>query len=175
MHYYEYLDEKGKLVNIEVIEKGHALYDRALQYRGTLIEQLANFDESLADQYLSGTSIELISQDLIDQAIRTAILSQKTVALFCGSALKNKGVQPLLDAIVNYLPSPEHVIAKGKNQITHELIERKPSKKEKLCALAFKVVNDKEKGLVTFFRVYSGFMKNRQRILNANLNKVERI
>lgn len=97
------------------------------------------------------------------------------MALFCGSALKNKGVQPLLDAIVNYLPSPEHVIAKGKNQITHELIERKPSKKEKLCALAFKVVNDKEKGLVTFFRVYSGFMKNRQRILNANLNKVERI
>ena len=80
-----------------------------------------------------------------------------------------------MDAIVNYLPSPEDVTARGINQLTNEVVYRKPNKKEKLCALAFKVVNDKEKGLVTFFRVYSGMLKNRQKILNANLNKVERI
>ena len=67
----------------------------------------------------------------------------------------------MLDAIVNYLPSPEKVVARGKNLATNALVEKMPSKKEKLCALAFKVVNDKEKGLVTFFRVYSGVMKNR--------------
>ncbi len=89
--------------------------------------------------------------------------------------MKNKGVQPLLDAIINYLPSPEYTLARGKNLITNEEVIRKPSKKEKLCALAFKVVNDKEKGLVTFFRIYSGMIKNRQRIMNANLNKIERI
>jgi elongation factor G len=67
------------------------------------------------------------------------------------------------------------VIAKGVNHLTQQEVIRKPSKKEKLCALAFKVVNDKEKGLVTFFRVYSGIMKNRQRLLNSNLNKHEKI
>jgi len=66
-----------------------------------------------------------------------------------------------LDAILTYLPSPEKVVARGKNQLTGEEVVRHPSKKEKLCALAFKVVNDKEKGLVTFFRVYSGVLKNR--------------
>lgn len=80
-----------------------------------------------------------------------------------------------MDAIVKYLPSPENVVAKGVNHLTREEITRSPTKKEKFCALAFKVVNDKEKGLVTFFRVYSGSLKNRQKIMNANLNKVERI
>jgi elongation factor G len=75
-----------------------------------------------------------------------------------------------MDAIVNYLPSPEKIVARAKNAVTNEEVLRTPSKKEKLCALAFKVVNDKEKGLVTFFRVYSGILKNRQRILNSNLN-----
>jgi elongation factor G len=129
----------------------------------------------LGDLYLSGTPIDEIDQEMIDEAIRTAIKSQKSVALFCGSALKNKGIQPLLDAVVNYLPSPDKTIARGKNFITGEDLIRQPSKKEKLCALAFKVVNDKEKGLVTFFRVYSGLMKNRQHIVNSNLNKKERI
>jgi elongation factor G len=175
MHYYEYLDDKGKLVNIEQIDKDHKMWTRALDQRTILIEKLANYDEKLADIYLSGTSVEEIEQEAIDEAIRQAIMSQKTVALFCGSALKNKGVQPLLDAIVNYLPSPEKVIARGKNHLTNEEVIRKANKKEKLCALAFKVVNDKEKGLVTFFRVYSGMLKNRQKVLNANLNKVERI
>lgn len=81
----------------------------------------------------------------------------------------------MLDAIINYLPGPDSVIARGRNSLTNEEIIRRPLKKEKLCALAFKVVNDKEKGLVTFFRVYSGVLKNRMRIINANLNKAERV
>jgi elongation factor G len=74
----------------------------------------------LGDLYLSGTPIDEIDQEMIDEAIRTAIKSQKSVALFCGSALKNKGIQPLLDAVVNYLPSPDKTIARGKNFITGE-------------------------------------------------------
>lgn len=70
--------------------------------------------------YLSGTPVDEIDQEMIDEAIRTAIKSQKSVALFCGSALKNKGIQPLLDAVVNYLPSPDKTIARGKNFITGE-------------------------------------------------------
>jgi elongation factor G len=92
MHHYEYLDEKGKMVNIEKIEKGTQVYERAIHYRTALIESLANYDETLADLYLSGTPVEEIQQEIIDQAIRQAIKSQKAVALFCGSALKNKGV-----------------------------------------------------------------------------------
>lgn len=119
--------------------------------------------------------MEDIGSDLIEASIQSAISQQKAVALLCGSALKNKGVQPLLDAVIKYLPSPLNTVALGTDKITGAQMKRLPSKKEKLCALAFKVVNDKEKGLVTFFRVYSGIMKNKQRIYNSNVGKVERI
>lgn len=160
----EYLDDKGKRVNLEKIDKGHQFFERAYHYRNQLIEQLANYDDELGDLYLSGTEPDQIDQDLIDKAIRKALVSQKAVPLFCGSALKNKGIQPLLDGIVKYLPSPENVEAKGIDNLTQKELIRKPSKKEKLCALAFKVVNDREKGLVTFLRLYSGSLKNRQKI-----------
>jgi len=99
----------------------------------------------------------------------------KAVPLLCGSALKNKGVQPLLDAIIKYIPSPNTKPFEFKNIATDEKGSRLPSIKDNLCALAFKVVNDKEKGLVTFFRVYSGTMKNRAKLLNVNLDEVERV
>ncbi|CDW86051.1 translation elongation factor g [Stylonychia lemnae] len=175
MMLYEYLDDKGKNVNIEEINKNHTLFNRTLEYRTQLIEQLANFDDELGDLYLSGVPIENLNQELIERAIRNSLMTQKSVALFCGSALKNKGIQPLLDAVIKYLPSPEDIVVKGVNQISQQEVTRTALKKEKLCALAFKVVNDKEKGLVTFFRVYSGSLKNKSRILNANLNKTERI
>jgi elongation factor G len=76
------------------------------------------------------------------------------VPLLCGSALKNKGVQPLLDSVLKYLPDPSKTICTGVDPLTQKRISRKPDPKAKLCALAFKVVNDKEKGMVTFFRVY---------------------
>ena len=92
---------------------------------------------------------------MIDQVISDSIKDQKAVALFCGSALKNKGIQPLIDGVIKYLPSPTAPVLTTLGQ------EVLPDKKSKLCALAFKVVNDKEKGLITFFRVYSGILKNR--------------
>lgn len=93
----------------------------------------------------------------------------------CGSALKNKGIQPILDGVLKYLPSPEHKQITGFNHTTGKVETRSPSEKGKLCALAFKVVNDKEKGMVTFFRVYSGLLKNRMKIKNATLNENEKI
>ena len=98
-------DELGNMVNIEEIVEGHRLYDQALAERETMIEQLSNYDEELGDLYLEeGTAS--IGSEHIDRAIRRAILSGKAVPLLCGSALKNKGVQPLLDAVVKYLPDP---------------------------------------------------------------------
>lgn len=89
--------------------------------------------------------------------------------------MKNKGIQPILDSILKYLPAPDTKIATGININTGEKLVRNPERKDKLCALAFKVVNDKEKGLVTFFRVYSGTLKNRHKLLNSTLNEKERV
>jgi elongation factor G len=125
-----------------------------------MIEALANYDEVLADLYLEG-ELEKISTSDIDRAIAKAACSMKAVPLLCGSALKNKGVQPLLDAIIKYLPSPEQKRFDFVRSLSGDLNSRLPSRKDPLCALAFKVVNDKEKGPVTFFRVYSGVLKNR--------------
>ena len=82
--------------------------------------------------------------------------SGKAIPLLCGSALRNKGIQPILDSVIKYLPSPETKDAIAVDPITKKTVVIKPNLKGKLVALAFKVVNDKEKGLVTFFRVYSG-------------------
>ena len=126
-----------------------------------MIEKLANYDDELADLYLS-EDFDAITETEIDRAVRAAVRSQKAVPLLCGSSLKNRGVQPLLDAIVKYLPSPDEAgVVKGHDKVSGKPILREPTKKEKFCALAFKVVNDKDKGPVTFFRVYSGMLKNR--------------
>lgn len=98
-------DEMGNYVDLEPVDKGHALFEMAIQARETMVDQLSNFDEELGDLYLS-EDIENIPMESIDQAVRKAILSGKAVPLLCGSALKNKGVQPLMDAIVKYLPDP---------------------------------------------------------------------
>jgi len=135
---------------------------------------LANYDEQLADFYLAG-DIANIQTAVIDRAIAKAASSMKAVPLLCGSALKNKGIQPLLDGIIKYIPSPEQKPFEFTQGINGEKSQRFPSNKDKLCALAFKVVNDKEKGPVTFFRVYSGVMKNRQKLRNVNLDEIERI
>ena len=128
----------------------------------------------MGDLYLS-ESIESISPADVDRAVRRAIQSGRAVPLLCGSSLKNKGVQPLLDAVIKYLPDPQACPASAINETTGEKVVVRPTNKGKLCALAFKVVNDKEKGLVTFFRVYQGSLKNRAKIKNATLNEVENI
>lgn len=167
MMHFEYKDEMGQYVDMEPIDQSHKLFDRAIHFREKLVEQLSNFDDELADSYLSGTEPFQIHEELINHAIKKSITGQHAVALFCGSALKNKGVQPLLDGVIKYLPSP--------SASTSKVLADFKIKPKELCALAFKVVNDKEKGLITFFRVYSGVLQNRQKIMNANLGQVERV
>jgi len=144
------------------------------EHRDGMIQELANYCQILEEQYLT-LELDEISAEVIEEAIRKAILSGRVVPLLCGSALRNKGIQPLLDAIVKYLPSPERVDGVGINSVTNQVVTRKPTHKGKLLALAFKVVNDKDKGLVTFFRVYSGVLKNRMKLKNSTLNEVERV
>lgn len=172
MLHYDYAtgDELGNVVNIEEIGPGHALFDQAISAREAMIESLSNYDDELGDLYLSG-DIADISTAAIDKAIRNAIKSEKAVPLLCGSALKNKGVQPLLDAVIKYLPDPSvnPATATIEEEVKKTFVIN-PSSKGKLRALAFKVVNDKEKGLVTFLRVYQGSLKNRAKIKNASLD-----
>jgi elongation factor G len=141
-------------------------------YREKLIESLAEMDDDLAEKYLEGT--EIPNKEII-QAIRKATISLKAVPVMCGTALRNKGIQPVLDAIVHFLPSPEDIPpVKGVNPLTkHEEI-RHSSYKESLAAIAFKIVQDEGRKL-SYLRVYSGQMKVGDDVYNASLGKKEKI
>jgi len=142
-------------------------------YRGELIEALADFDDELADAYLDGKEI---SEELIHKAIRTATLAGTFYPVFCGSALKNIGVQPLLDAIIRYFPAPNDIEeVQGLHPKTHDPLMRKRVDDESFAALAFKIMTDAHVEKLTFFRVYSGSIKAGSQVYNINKGKKERI
>lgn len=143
-------------------------------YRDELLEQLADFDDELAEKYLSG---EDISTEIIDKAIRMATIKHGFIPVLCGSAFKNKGVQPLLDAIIKYLPSPSDKGAVSGHDAKNpeEIVERKPENDELFSALAFKIASDPFVGRITYLRIYSGTMKVGQQVLNPHDKKRERI
>jgi elongation factor G len=142
------------------------------EYREKLIESLAEMDDYIADKYLDGTEI---SDSEIIQAVRKATISLKAVPVMCGTALRNKGIQPLLDAIVHFLPSPEDVPpVRGINPRTKQEEVRYSSDNEPLAALAFKVVQDEGRKL-TYLRVYSGRIKVGYDVYNASIGKKEKI
>lgn len=144
----------------------------AQEYRLKMVETIADFDEELMIDYLDGKEI---SEDKIIPAIRKATLSGKCTPVLCGSAFKNKGVQPLLDAVTLYLPSPVDVGGiKGKNLLGEEE-ERKADDNEPLCALAFKILSDPYVGKLTYLRIYSGVLKAGTYVLNSAKGKKERI
>jgi elongation factor G len=144
----------------------------AQEYRLKMVETIADFDEELMIDYLDGKEI---SEDKIISAIRKATLSGKCTPVLCGSAFKNKGVQPLLDAVTLYLPSPVDVGGiKGKNLLGEEE-ERKADDNEPLCALAFKILSDPYVGKLTYLRIYSGILKAGSYVLNSAKGKKERI
>jgi len=144
----------------------------AQEYRLKMIETIADFDEELMMNYLDGKEI---SEGEIIFAIRKATLSGKCTPVLCGSAFKNKGVQPLLDAITLYLPSPVDIGGiKGKNLLGEEE-ERKADDNEPLCALAFKILSDPYVGKLTYLRIYSGVLKAGTYVLNSLKGKKERI
>ena len=158
--------------NPEEIEIPADLKDKAEEKRTELIEAIAEFDDDLMNKYLEG---EEISVDEIKKAIRKGTLAVKFFPVMCGTALGNKGVKLLLDAVVDYMPAPTDIEAiKGTDKNGKE-IERHPSDSEPFSALAFKVMTDPFVGKLTFFRVYSGHLSAGSYVLNATKDKKERI
>ncbi|AEA34336.1 elongation factor G [Hippea maritima] len=149
------------------------LADKALEYRNALIEKLADFNDEIMEKYLEG---ENIKEEEIIKAIRKATIETKITPVLCGTAFKNKGVQPLLDAVVDFLPSPLDIPpVKGIDPKTGEEIQRKADEKEPLSLLAFKIMSDPYVGRLTYFRVYSGTLKAGSYAYNSTKGKTERI
>jgi elongation factor G len=149
------------------------LKDKVEEYRASLIELVVESDDELMEKYLSG---EGLSTEEIRKCVRKGVLKGLFIPVFCGSAFKNKGVQPLLDVVVDYLPSPVDIhTTKGLKVLNDEEIEVKSSDEGKLCALAFKVMNDPFVGTLTFVRIYSGVLKSGMTIQNTIKDKKERV
>jgi elongation factor G len=167
-----YKDEMGS--DYEERDIADSLLEQCQQLREELIEACVEHDEELMEKYLEG---EELSQDEVMQAVRAATISGKVFPVFCGSAFKNKGVQPLLDGVIDYLPSPIDVPAiQGHlphHDETHE--NREASDDAPFSALAFKIMTDPYVGKLTFFRVYSGTLDSGSHILNATKDKKERV
>ena len=166
-----YKDDLGQ--EIDVVEIPEDLKDLADEYRENLLENVAEFDEELMMKYLEG---EEIAPEDIRRALRAATIDVKIIPVLCGSSYKNKGVQPLLDAIVDFLPSPVDIPAiKGFDDDGEETLERHPSDDEPFSALAFKIVADPYVGKLAYFRVYSGTLKSGSYVYNPVKGKKERI
>ena len=147
--------------------------DQAQEYREKLVEAVAETDEDLMMKYLEG---EEITNEELKAGIRKATINVEFFPVLCGSAFKNKGVQLMLDAVLDYLPSPLDIPAiKGVNPDTDEEEERPASDEEPFAALAFKIMTDPFVGRLTFFRVYSGVLNSGSYVLNTSKGKRERI
>ena len=150
------------------------LVDEAESYRDKMLETIAEFDDELMEKYFDDPST--ITIDEVKRALRTATLKMQVVPMLCGSSFKNKGVQPLLDAVCAYLPSPEDTeCVEGHAVGSDEIVTRKPLFEEPMCALAFKIATDPYVGRLVFFRVYSGSIEAGSYVLNTRSGKKERI
>ena len=171
MKAYNYTNDLG--TDIEEIEIPGDLQDLAEEWRTKLVEAVAETDEELMMAYLEGEEIDVPT---LKAAIRKATVAADFYPVFCGSAFKNKGVQLMLDAVLDYLPSPLDIPAiKGVNPDTDEEEERPASDEEPFAALAFKIMTDPFVGRLTFFRVYSGVLNSGSYVLNTSKGKRERI
>ena len=167
-----YFDEESK--GLKIIEKDipENIIDECNAKREDIIEILSDYNDEFAEKYLEG---EEISQNEIKKLIRELTIGLKIIPVLCGSAFKNKGVQPLLDAVVDYMPSPVDVDHVQGFSPDGEEIERKTSDDEPFSALAFKIMTDPFVGQLTFLRVYSGCLKSGSAVLNSAKGKTERI
>lgn len=165
-----YKDKEGK--EFDVVDIPEEYKAQAEEARGVLIEAISDFDDSIMEKYLGG---EEISIEEIKPVIRKAVISMAMTPVMCGSAYRNKGVQSLLDAIVDYLPSPldippiEGTNSKGESEVRHS------DDSEAFAGLAFKIMADPFVGKLAFFRVYSGVLKTGSYVLNSTKDKKERI
>ena len=166
-----YDSDDGKQFHKEPVSDD--MKDMVEEYRDKIVEAAAEGDDDLMMKYLEG---EEISIDEIKAALRKQVLACKLFPVFCGSAYKNKGIQMLLDAVIDYLPNPLDVPpVKGTDPKTGEEITRKASDKEPLAALAFKIMADPFVGKLAYFRVYSGIMEQGTYVLNSTKGKKERV
>ena len=166
-----YYDQLGKDMRVEPIPED--MMDLANEYREKLLDAVSMFDDEIMEMYLEGQEIPTAK---IRKAIRQATVAVEMVPVVCGSSYRNKGVQKLLDAIVDYMPAPTDVPAiKGTNPKTDEEEDRHPSDNEPFSALAFKIMTDPYVGRLCFFRVYSGTLNTGSAVLNATKGKRERV
>ena len=165
-----YYDDLGKDIRVEPIPED--MVDLANEYRTQMIESVAETDDALFEKYCAG---EEITTEELNKAIRAATIANKIVPVTCGTSYKNKGVQKLLDAIIDYMPAPIDVPAiKGVNPDTGEEEERISSDEEPFAALAFKIMTDPYVGKLCFFRVYSGKIAAGETAYNTNKHQRER-
>jgi elongation factor G len=167
-----YKDDLGE--DFDVTDIPAELAEQAHAYHHQLIDAVAEHDDELTETYLTDES--LVTPEMIRRALRAATIADALTPVILGSAFKNKGVQPLLDAVIDYLPSPLDVPPMiGLDPKSGEEITREPSIEEPFSALAFKVMSDPFVGKLTYFRVYSGKVKAGDRVLNTTTGKTERI
>ena len=165
-----YKDDEGKVM--ETVEIPADLKEKAEEYRGKLVEAASEFEDELMMKYLEG---EEISEEELRKALRRASVENKVTLVCCGTSYRNKGIQPLLDYIVEFLPSPLDIPnVKGVDMDGNE-IERKTSDDEPFAALAFKIATDPFVGKLCFFRVYSGILESGSYVYNATKGKKERV
>jgi len=166
-----YKDDLGKEFDFVTIPQD--LLPQANKARLVLLDKLSSVDERITDDFVSGRSI---GPDVLKEAIRKMVLKNHFVPVFCGSALRNRGIQPLIDGICNYLPAPTDLVAvKGINPTTGEYEERLISDKSPFCALCFKVATDPYVGKLHYLRVYSGSLTPGSYVYNSTRREKERV
>ena len=171
MKAYVYYDDLGKDIREEEIPAD--MLDQAKEYRQSLVEHVAEQDEDLMEKFFSG---EELTEDEIKKGIRISTINNRMVPVCCGTSYKNKGVQKLLDAIIDFMPSPVDIPAiKGVNPDNDEEEERVADDKAPFSSLAFKIATDPFVGRITFFRVYSGFVTTGSTVLNSTKDARERL
>ncbi|MGH9076084.1 MAG: elongation factor G [Acidimicrobiales bacterium] len=173
MHALVWPEEASKGERFEVVPVPDALVAEADVWRAQLVDTVSNFDDSITEKYLAG---EEITSDDLRRAVRTSTVAGRVVPVLCGSAFKNKGVQPMLDAVVAYLPSPLDIPpTKGMDLKGIEELERVASDDEPFAALAFKIMSDQHLGKMAFARVYSGRIAQGDAVLNSTKDRKERV
>ncbi len=166
-------DDESQGVKFEYAEIPENLVELAHEWRGKMVEAAAEADEVLLEKYLDDH--ESLTEEEIKGALRKRTIANEIVPMLCGSAFKNKGVQAMLDAVIDYLPSPVDIPAILGHDLHDRDIERHPSDEEPFSALAFKIMTDPFVGQLIFFRVYSGVVESGHTVLNATKDKKERL
>lgn len=168
---YVFNDDTGKEITITDVPDD--LKDKVKEFRHILLEKIVETEENLLEKFLSD---QVLTIDELKQALRSAVIGNKLIPVFCGTALKNKGIQQLLDAIVDYLPSPMDIPPiEGIMSDSEEKVVRQPEDNEPFTALAFKVATDPFVGKLVYFRVYAGTLNSGSYVFNSTKGKKERV